>query len=241
MNIIPQGPKHEPAIERLLDLTFGHNRHKKTVYRLREAVPAVSSLSFVMEEDGEVVASLRFWPVTLPNNEQALLLGPLAVLPALSGRGKGRAMVRHGLAEGPGLARHSACGRPRLLRTVRIQPREGRTFAAAGLGGVAPLPGGGIDSGSAGRRGRTHQARPAGQAGLEAHSRSISAQNRSAFADIPVDIESDLPLSPCSRFCAQSTGRSRAGTAKRSKQYRPMAEWQGALKKEKPCITLRRR
>jgi predicted N-acetyltransferase YhbS len=99
MNIIPQGPKHEAAIERLLDLIFGHNRHKKTVYRLREAAPAVSSLSFVMEEDGEVVASLRFWPVTLPNHEQALLLGPLAVLPALSGRGKGRAMVRHGMAE----------------------------------------------------------------------------------------------------------------------------------------------
>ena len=99
MNIIPQGPKHEAAIERLLDLTFGHHRHKKTVYRLRDAAPAVASLSFVMEEDGDVIATLRFWPVTLPDNEQALLLGPLAVLPALSGRGRGRAMVRHGIAE----------------------------------------------------------------------------------------------------------------------------------------------
>ena len=99
MKIIPQGPKHGPAIERLLDLTFGHDRHGKTVYRLREAAPAVPSLSFVIERDGDVVATLRFWPVTLPNHEQALLLGPLAVLPELSGQGMGRAMVRHGMAE----------------------------------------------------------------------------------------------------------------------------------------------
>jgi predicted N-acetyltransferase YhbS len=99
MNIIPQGPKHGAAIERLLDLTFGHNRHNKTVYRLREAAPAVPSLSFVIEQDGELVATLRFWPVTLPDHKQALLLGPLAVLPELSGQGMGRGLVRHGLAE----------------------------------------------------------------------------------------------------------------------------------------------
>ena len=99
MKIVPQDPKHGAAIERLLDLTFGHDRHNKTVYRLREAAPAVSSLSFVIEQDGDVVASLRFWPVTLPNHTQALLLGPLAVLPELSGRGMGRALVRRGMAE----------------------------------------------------------------------------------------------------------------------------------------------
>lgn len=99
MKIIPQGPIHGASIERLLDLTFGHDRLDKTVYRLREAAPAVPGLSFVMEQDGAVVATLRFWPVTLPNHEQALLLGPLAVLPELSGRGMGRALVRHGMAE----------------------------------------------------------------------------------------------------------------------------------------------
>lgn len=99
MKITPQGPKHAPAIEQLLDLTFGHDRHNKTVYRLREAAPAVPGLSFVIEQDGKVVASLRFWPVTLPNHAQALLLGPLAVLPELSGQGMGRALVRHGMAE----------------------------------------------------------------------------------------------------------------------------------------------
>jgi predicted N-acetyltransferase YhbS len=99
MKILPQGPKHGAAIERLLDLTFGHDRHNKTVYRLREAAPAVPGLSFIIEQDAQVVATLRFWPVTLPNHQQALLLGPLAVLPELSGRGMGRALVRHGMAE----------------------------------------------------------------------------------------------------------------------------------------------
>jgi predicted N-acetyltransferase YhbS len=98
MKITPQGPIHGAAIERLLDLTFGHDRHKKTVYRLRAAAPPVPSLSFVIERDGEVIATLRFWPVTLPNHEQALLLGPLAVLPDLSGQGVGRALVGHGMA-----------------------------------------------------------------------------------------------------------------------------------------------
>lgn len=99
MNIIKQKPEHAVAIERLLDLTFGHDRRGKTVYRLREAAPAVSDLSFVIELDGQIVATLRFWPVTLPNREQALLLGPLAVLPELSGKGMGRTLVRRGLGE----------------------------------------------------------------------------------------------------------------------------------------------
>lgn len=98
MDIIEQQPRHAAAIERLLDLTFGPDRHKKTVYRLREAVPAVPDLCFVIETDGALIASLRFWPVTLPDHAQALLLGPLTVLPELSGQGMGRALVRHGMA-----------------------------------------------------------------------------------------------------------------------------------------------
>lgn len=99
MDIILQQPHHAAAIERLLDLTFGRNRHGKTVYRLREAAEAVSHLSFVVEEEGELVATLRFWPVSLPDGTQALLLGPLAVRPELAGRGIGRALVRHGLVQ----------------------------------------------------------------------------------------------------------------------------------------------
>lgn len=99
MNIILQQPQHAAAVERLLDLTFGRDRHGRTVYRLREAAEAVPELSFAVEDESELVATLRFWPVSLPDGAQALLLGPLAVRPELAGRGIGRALVRHGLVQ----------------------------------------------------------------------------------------------------------------------------------------------
>lgn len=99
MDIILQKPHHAAAVERLLDLTFGRDRHNRTVYRLREAAEAIPGLSFAVEDEGELIATLRFWPVSLPDGTQALLLGPLAVRPELAGRGIGRALVRHGLVQ----------------------------------------------------------------------------------------------------------------------------------------------
>jgi len=98
MEFTEEQPHHAAAIERLLDIGFGHDRHTKTVYRLREAAPPVPDLCFVAEEEDELVATLRFWPVTLPGGGQALLLGPLAVRPERMGKGIGRALVRHGIA-----------------------------------------------------------------------------------------------------------------------------------------------
>ncbi len=46
---------------------------------------------------GGLLGSLRFWPVRI-GGARALLLGPLAVEPALQGVGIGRALVGHGLA-----------------------------------------------------------------------------------------------------------------------------------------------
>lgn len=98
MKIIPQGAQHESAVEQLLDLTFGPGRHDKTVYRLREGVAPAPGLSFVIENGDGLAATLRFWPVALPNGTAALLLGPIAVRPDLSGKGYGKAMMRHGIA-----------------------------------------------------------------------------------------------------------------------------------------------
>ncbi|MDH3230922.1 MAG: N-acetyltransferase [Alphaproteobacteria bacterium] len=99
MQIIAQTDDHAAAIERLLDLTFGPDRHHKTVYRLREGVAPAPGLSFVIENDNGLAATLRFWPVTLPGGGAALLLGPIAVRPDLSGKGYGRALMRHGIDE----------------------------------------------------------------------------------------------------------------------------------------------
>lgn len=97
-NIVEQKPEHAAAIERLLDLTFGPDRHGKTVYRLREGVAPAPDLSFVIENHDGLAATLRFWPVLLPDRRQALLLGPIAVRPDLAGKGYGKGLMRHGIA-----------------------------------------------------------------------------------------------------------------------------------------------
>jgi predicted N-acetyltransferase YhbS len=64
---------------------------------LREGVPPVPGLAFsAIDEAGELLGSLRFWPVLI-GRTRAIVLGPLAVEPVLQGIGIGRALVRHGL------------------------------------------------------------------------------------------------------------------------------------------------
>jgi predicted N-acetyltransferase YhbS len=97
-DILPERPDDHDLIEPLLDRTFGFDRHNKTVYRLRDGVPPESRLCFVaVAADGGLLANLRFWPIDI-EGAPAILLGPLAVEPALQGLGIGRALVRHGLA-----------------------------------------------------------------------------------------------------------------------------------------------
>jgi len=97
MQIIEQREDHAAAIERLLDLAFGPDRHRKTVYRLRDGIAPAPGLSFVIENGDGLAATLRFWPVALPDGNASLLLGPIAVRPDLAGKGYGRALMRHGI------------------------------------------------------------------------------------------------------------------------------------------------
>ena len=96
--IVPERRRDAALIEPLLDRTFGFDRRRKTVYRLRAGVAPVDKLRFVaLADDGGLLGSLRFWPVRI-GQARALLLGPLAVEPALQGAGIGRGLVGHGLA-----------------------------------------------------------------------------------------------------------------------------------------------
>lgn len=114
----PQRPHHLSLIDPLLDRTFGPDRGAKTVYRLREGLEPQRELCFVaLDDHGQMLASLRFWPIRI-EAEAAILLGPLAVEPALQGRGMGRALVAHGLAEARRLG-HRICvvvGEPEYYR-----------------------------------------------------------------------------------------------------------------------------
>lgn len=100
--IEPETPAHDAAVQALIAESFGAERTKRTVYRFREGRAPIPGLAFValVEETGgadRLVASLNFWEVAAPGGPLPLL-GPLAVLPDLRGRGVGRALVGHGLS-----------------------------------------------------------------------------------------------------------------------------------------------
>lgn len=95
-------PADSDDIEALLDLSFGPDRHEKTTYRLRDGVPPVRDLCYVLREDGVLRASIAFWPIRIrpetgTRATPALLLGPLAVDPRLRGQGLGLRLMTLGL------------------------------------------------------------------------------------------------------------------------------------------------
>lgn len=93
-----QYPSDAAAVEQLIATCFGPNRNKRTVYSFRDGIPPYPEFSFVARDDeGTVVATLRFWPVQLPDGRVVPLLGPLAVEQVLRGKGVGKALLRHGI------------------------------------------------------------------------------------------------------------------------------------------------
>lgn len=103
INIRPYREADPAAVEALLDRSFGPDRQKKTVYRLREGVAPLMELGFVAFDNKALRGSLQFWPIQVrPLRSDgppvaALLLGPLAVEPAYAGRGIGMGLMRVGL------------------------------------------------------------------------------------------------------------------------------------------------
>lgn len=95
--ILPEPAGSDARIEALLDLSFGSDRQGKTVYRLREGVAPIPGLSFIVEEPGHLLGTIRFWPIEIGGRWPAILLGPIAVDPTRRGEGIGKALIRHGL------------------------------------------------------------------------------------------------------------------------------------------------
>lgn len=85
------------ARERLLDSCFGPSRFAKTSERLREGRLPADRLALTAERNRRVVGTVRLWHVAAGSNRPALLLGPLAVDPALQGCGLGAALMRESL------------------------------------------------------------------------------------------------------------------------------------------------
>jgi len=129
-------PSDDPAVEHLLDLSFGSDRHSKTSYRLREGNHAVTGLSMVIRDAGVGLAgTISFWPLRIGTaGSEALLLGPLAVHPDRQNLGIGLALMREGLA------RATAKGH-RLVVLVGDEPYYARVGFRKLPAGRISLPG----------------------------------------------------------------------------------------------------
>jgi predicted N-acetyltransferase YhbS len=86
-------PADDAEIEILHARAFGPGRFARAAFRLREDVPHDLALSCVALAGNELIASVRLTPIRI-GDRPALLLGPLAVKPAHTGRGAGKQLVR---------------------------------------------------------------------------------------------------------------------------------------------------
>jgi predicted N-acetyltransferase YhbS len=96
--IKPESAALSPRVEQLLDRVFGAERREKASYLYRENLAPVAPLSWVAlggtPENQRLVGAIRYWPIQVgETGYPALLLGPLAILPELAGKGIGRALT----------------------------------------------------------------------------------------------------------------------------------------------------
>ena len=85
------------GIELLYRKSFGTTTPSSPVSYLRDASPMLNELSLIAEDKGEIVGTLRFWPVFIGSVTPALLLGPVAVAPGWHTRGLGAQLINLGL------------------------------------------------------------------------------------------------------------------------------------------------
>ncbi len=125
ISIRSEKPADVAAREALLDLAYGPVRFTKPSQRLRER--REPALSFVAQEQGGVVGTVRLWPVEA-GGRAALLLGPLAVHPDCRRRGIGAALMRRAVRA----ARDSGHAAVLLVGDASYYGRFGFTAAKTG-------------------------------------------------------------------------------------------------------------
>ena len=79
-------------IGRLLDIGFDSGHSSRNIWKLRNGPPQLELCLVAEADDGRLVGSIRYWPITIASTP-SLLLGPLAVDPEIRGRGVGRQLV----------------------------------------------------------------------------------------------------------------------------------------------------
>ncbi|MEO3384859.1 N-acetyltransferase [Mesorhizobium sp. CAU 1741] len=88
------------AREALLDRAMGPGRKRKSSEKLRRGRRPSEGLAFVAKDaNGTLVGTVRLWDVRLGTGGTALLLGPLAVDPAVKCAGIGSKLMRLAIEE----------------------------------------------------------------------------------------------------------------------------------------------
>jgi predicted N-acetyltransferase YhbS len=99
IKLTAEQPEDAGPIEAILDAAFGADRQRKRSYHYRTGVETVAGLCLVAHRDDRVLGTIRFWPIAIGNGGRpALLLGPVAVDPAVQARGLGARLIRTGIA-----------------------------------------------------------------------------------------------------------------------------------------------
>jgi len=100
-SILAEMPADAAAREALLDRAMGAGRTRKSSEKLRRGRRPAEGLAFVARDQaGSVVGTVRLWDVVAGDSgPAAVLLGPLAVDPTLTGSGIGSALMRHAIVE----------------------------------------------------------------------------------------------------------------------------------------------
>nr|WP_102959217.1 N-acetyltransferase [Mangrovicella endophytica] len=128
-----------PRREALLDAAMGTKRRRKSSETIRRNRRPAAGLSFAAcDEAGTLVGTVRLWHIAAGTRDgapiAALLLGPLAVDPALKGAGIGSALMRHAVAEAARL------GHDAILLVGDPEYYERFGFSAASTAGLS-MPG----------------------------------------------------------------------------------------------------
>jgi len=101
--IVPIAQVTAASIDALLDRAFGPDRHGRTAYRIRDGMAAIEALSFAaIDGAGALVGSIQCWPVAWHGDDgrqvPLVMVGPVAVEPALQRGGIGRVLTGQALA-----------------------------------------------------------------------------------------------------------------------------------------------
>lgn len=131
--IRPEQADDQSAVDQIAQTVFGPGPFTRAAHALREGVSHDTRLSFVALHKAEQVpvGSVRLTPIIWGDRE-ALMLGPLCVLPEVKHQGLGKALMQQAVLTAQRLASAGEC--PPVIMLVGDLPY----YAAFGFKPIAP-------------------------------------------------------------------------------------------------------